>query len=157
MLQLCCSFFLFISIHVSSTAEAWFWANYPEHCIEGFYAFKSNLRLLLCCTPKRLTCLWSPSPGHCAQETQLLSKKMSQWGQPLAILCLIRLAQDMNLRPTAPVTSALPSYITKETVLVFESSCFLPTCLRHPVEAPHCLYPLLMLYVNQRSCEYQFL
>ena len=59
-------------------------------------------------TPKRVTSLRDPSPRHCDQATQLLSKKCRSGGEPLATLCLIWPARDVNLRPPAPETNALP-------------------------------------------------
>ena len=38
---------------------------------------------------------------------------------------------------------------------VFESSCHLPNCLPHTVEASHCAF--LLLNVKQGSCDNQFL
>ena len=40
-------------------------------------------------TPKRVTSWRGPSPRHCAQATQLLSKKCRSGGDPLATLCPI--------------------------------------------------------------------
>ena len=61
-----------------------------------------------CNTPKRVTSWRGPSPRHCAQATQLLSKKCRSGGEPLATLCPIWPAQDLNLRPPSPETNALP-------------------------------------------------
>ena len=61
-----------------------------------------------CNTPKRVTSLWGPSPRHCARATQLLSKKCRSGGEPLATLCPIWPARDLNLGPPAPETNALP-------------------------------------------------
>ena len=61
-----------------------------------------------CSTPKRVTSLRGPSPRHCARATQLLSKKCCSGGEPLAALCLIWPARDLNLKPPAPETNALP-------------------------------------------------
>ena len=42
------------------------------------------------------------------RATQLLSKKCGSGGKPLTTLGPIRPAQDLNLRPFAPETNALP-------------------------------------------------
>ena len=60
-----------------------------------------------------------PSPCHCSRATQLLSKKCGSVGQLLATLCgsvgqllatlcSISPTRDLNLRPPAPETNALP-------------------------------------------------
>ena len=59
-------------------------------------------------TPKRVTSWRGPSPRHCARATQLLWKKCRSGGEPLATLCPIRPAQDLNLRPPDPEMNALP-------------------------------------------------
>ena len=59
-------------------------------------------------TPLRGTRLRDPSARHCAPATQLLSKKCHSGGEPLATLCLILAAQDINLRPPAPEANVLP-------------------------------------------------
>ena len=61
-----------------------------------------------CTMPKRVTSLRSPTPRPCARATQLLSKKYSSGGEPLATLCPIWPVWDLNLRPPAPETNALP-------------------------------------------------
>ena len=61
-----------------------------------------------CITPKRVTCWQGPLPRHCARATQLLSKKYLSDGEPLAALCPIWPARDLNLRPFAPETNVLP-------------------------------------------------
>ena len=61
-----------------------------------------------CNTPKRVTSWRGPSPRHCARATQLLSKKCRSGGEPLATLCPILPARDLNLRPHDPETNALP-------------------------------------------------
>ena len=61
-----------------------------------------------CKTPKRVTSWRGPSPRHCARATQLLSKKCCSGGEPLATLCPIWPARDLNLRPPASETNALP-------------------------------------------------
>ena len=61
-----------------------------------------------CITPKRVTSLWGSSPRHCARATQLFSKKCRSGGKPLATLCPIWPVRDLNLRPPAPETNALP-------------------------------------------------
>ena len=58
--------------------------------------------------PKRVTSWRDPSPRHRARATHLLSKKRRSAGEPLATLCPIRQARDLNLRPPAPETNALP-------------------------------------------------
>ena len=59
-------------------------------------------------TPKRVTSWRGPSPRHWSQATQLLSKKCRNGGEPLATLCPIWPARDLNLRLPAPETNALP-------------------------------------------------
>ena len=61
-----------------------------------------------CITPKRVTSLRGPSPRYCARATLLLSKKCRSGGKPLATLCQILLARDLNPRPPGPRTNALP-------------------------------------------------
>ena len=58
-------------------------------------------------TRKRVTSWRGPSPRHCAQATQLLSKKCRSGGESLATLYPIWSAQDLNLRPPALETNAL--------------------------------------------------
>ena len=50
-----------------------------------------------CITPKRVTNLRGPSPRHCAQATQLLSKKYCSGREQLRTLCPIWPAWDLNL------------------------------------------------------------
>ena len=57
---------------------------------------------------KRVKSLQGPSPRHSALATQLLSEKYRSGGEPLAKLCPIWLPQDLNLRPPALETNALP-------------------------------------------------
>ena len=52
--------------------------------------------------------LRGPFPRHWARATQVLSKKCCSSGKFLATLSSISLAQDLNLRPPAPETNALP-------------------------------------------------
>ena len=59
-------------------------------------------------TPKSVTSLRSPSPRHCAWATELPSKKYRSSSQPLAALNSIGRDRDLNLRPPAPTTNALP-------------------------------------------------
>ena len=77
---------------------------------QSFWLRKSNqiLHYTHCNTPKRITSWRGPSPRHCARATQLLSKKCHSGGEPLATLCPTWTAQDLNLRPPAPETNALP-------------------------------------------------
>ena len=53
--------------------------------------FKSNSKFcyIICITPKRVTNWRGPSPRHCAQAAQLLSKKCCSGGKPFATLCSI--------------------------------------------------------------------
>ena len=62
----------------------------------GMYQIKSNLSLR------------GPFPRRCARAAQLLSKKSRSGGEPLATLCPIWPARDLNLRPPTPETNALP-------------------------------------------------
>ena len=61
-----------------------------------------------CSTPKRVTSLRGPSLRHCARATQLLSKKCCSGVEPLATLCPIWPARDLNLWLPAPESNALP-------------------------------------------------
>ena len=61
-----------------------------------------------CITQKRVMGWRGPSPRDCARATQLFSKKCRSGGELLAKLCPIWPAQDLNLRPPAPETNALP-------------------------------------------------
>ena len=76
------------------------------------FPLKSNQNQIFhytrCNTPERVTSWRGPSPRHCARATQLLSKKCRNGGEPLATLCPILPARDLNLRPPAPETNALP-------------------------------------------------
>ena len=42
-----------------------------------------------CTTSNRVMSLWGPSPRHCFQATQILSKKCRNRGETLATLCPI--------------------------------------------------------------------
>ena len=59
---------------------------YAEMCIELALPISTSLR-----------------PGQ-----HILSKKCRNGGEPLATVCPISLAQDLNLEPPAPETNALP-------------------------------------------------
>ena len=61
-----------------------------------------------CNSPKRVTRLRGLYPHHCTWATQLHSKKCCSGGKPLATLCQIWPAQDLNLRPPASATNTLP-------------------------------------------------
>ena len=64
-----------------------------------------------------------PSPRHCARVTRLLSKKCRSGGKPLATLCSIWPALDLNLRPSAPETNALPlNQLAGQIAYVFAKS-----------------------------------
>ena len=78
--------------------------------ISDILFIKSNqiIHYTRCITPKRVTSWRGPSSHHCARATQLLSKKCRSGGEPLATLCPIWPARDLNLRPPAPETNALP-------------------------------------------------
>ena len=84
------------------TFQAWFLVSMPACC-----RVKSNLLLYSLYHRKRVTSLRGPSPRHYARETQLLSKKCGSGGEPLATLSNLT-ARDLNLRPPAPETNALP-------------------------------------------------
>ena len=103
-----CSYFKRQTITQFKNAKAMFYYN-----INNFHdvaIIKSNqiFHYTRCFTPKRVTSWRGPSPRHCARATQLLSKKCRSGGEPLATLCLIWPARDLNLRPPAPETNALP-------------------------------------------------
>ena len=61
-----------------------------------------------CITPKPVLSWRGPSLCYYAQATQLLSNKCCSGGKPLATLCSIWPARDLNLTPPAPETNALP-------------------------------------------------
>ena len=63
-----------------------------------------------CITPKRVTTAsWrGPSSRHCIRATRLLLKKYRSLGEALATMCPILSARDLNLKPPAPGTNALP-------------------------------------------------
>ena len=62
-----------------------------------------------CITTKRETSLRDHLyPRHWARRTQLHLKKCHSGGELLATLCPIWPAQNLNLRPPAPETNALP-------------------------------------------------
>ena len=67
---------------------------------------KADEKRILC--KSTLTSWRGPSPRHCPRATQLLSKKCGSGGQPLATLCVIWPARDLNLGPPAPETNILP-------------------------------------------------
>ena len=69
---------------------------------------KSNLLLYPLYYTEELTSLRGPFLRHSARAKQLLLKKCSNSGEPLATLRPIRPAQNLNFRPPAPQTSALP-------------------------------------------------
>ena len=75
-----------------------------------FFESKSNqiFHYTRCNIPKRVTSWRGPFPQYCARATQLLSKKCRSGGELLATLCSIWPARDLNLRPPAPETNALP-------------------------------------------------
>ena len=60
-----------------------------------------------CNTLKLVTSRRGPYLHHCAQATQLLSKKCHSGGEPLATLCLIWPARDLKFRPPAPEANVL--------------------------------------------------
>ena len=71
--------------------------------------FKSNeiFHYTHCLTPKRVTSLKCLSPHHCAYEQHRSFQRnvtvVGKSGNPLATLCPIRQAQDLNLRPSGIV------------------------------------------------------
>ena len=69
---------------------------------------KSNFYFSRCIAPKRVMSLRGPSSRHCAGATQLFPKKYCSGGEPLVTLSPIGQAQDLNFRPPAPETNALP-------------------------------------------------
>ena len=75
---------------------------------QEMYQINQIFHYTRCNTPKRVTSWRGPSPRHCARATQLLSKKYRSGGEPLATLCPIWPVRDLNLRPPAPETNALP-------------------------------------------------
>ena len=87
-----------------SVQNDWQWSSCFRHQIKSNQIFHYTR----CNTPKRVTSWWGPSPRHCARATQLLSKICRSGGEPLATLCPIWPARDLNLRPPAPETNVLP-------------------------------------------------
>ena len=81
------------------------WCNW---CLVHFCYKNQIFHYTRCNTPKSVTSLRGPSPNHCDQATQLLSKKCCSGGKPLATLCPIWSTQNLNPRPPAPETNALP-------------------------------------------------
>ena len=72
---------------------------------------KSNqiFRYTRCITPKRVTSFSGPIYASLRlRATQIFSKKCRSGGEPLTTLCLIIPVRDLNLRPPAPETTALP-------------------------------------------------
>ena len=74
----------------------------------GFGNSNQIFHYTCCIAPKRVTSLRGPSSRHCARAKQLFSKKCRNSGGPLATMCPMCPARDLNLRPTAPETNALP-------------------------------------------------
>ena len=64
--------------------------------------------IILAVLRQNVKSLQRPFPCHCAQATQLVSKKGCSDGEPLATLCPIWPARNLTLRPRAPETKALP-------------------------------------------------
>ena len=58
--------------------------------------------------PKRVTSWRGPSPRHCARAALFVWEKCGSDGKPLATLCLISPARDLNLGPPAPEINPLP-------------------------------------------------
>ena len=76
--------------------------------IEASMHIKSFVSYTCCITLKLVYEFVSPiSRCHCALETQLFLKKCSNGGEPLATLCLIKLARGLNLRPPIPEKNVL--------------------------------------------------
>ena len=76
-----------------------------------------------CITPKRVTSRRGQSPRHRARPTHL-RRKCYSGSEPLATLCPIRPARDLNLTPPAPKTNALPlvqRYGKNDKVLLFKN------------------------------------
>ena len=58
--------------------------------------------------PKRGRSWRGPSSRYCARAAKFLLKKCRSGDMPLAKLCLILPARDLNLGPPAPETDASP-------------------------------------------------
>ena len=61
-----------------------------------------------CNTPKRVTSLRGPSPVFAPGQHSSFRRKCRSGGEPLATLRSIWPARDLNLKPPAPETNALP-------------------------------------------------
>ena len=59
--------------------------------------------------PEHVTSLEGPSPRHCTRKQHTCFRKnvKARW-RAVATLCSIWAARDLNLRPLAPETNALP-------------------------------------------------
>ena len=83
--------------------------NKNQHFVKLHRLIKKQIfHYTRCNTPKRVTSWRGPSPRHCHRATQLLSEKCRSGGEPLATLCPIWPARDLNLIPPALETNALP-------------------------------------------------
>ena len=78
------------------------------HFLRLIVQIKSNFSLHSLQYAEACNELAGPSPHHCARTAQLLSKKCCSGGKPLATLCPIWPARDLNLRPPATETNPLP-------------------------------------------------
>ena len=72
-----------------------------SHSIQCFY-------YSVCFTVKRAENWTSPFLRHCAWATQFLLKNSRKGGEPLAILCPIWSARELNLKPPASENNLLP-------------------------------------------------
>ena len=107
LLKLNCSIIDFLFVIVF-----WFLTSLPKrHRIYrgGLPTFMSNqiFRYNCCITPMQVTILLSTFPRHCARAIKLPLKKCCIGSEPLATMCSIWLARDLNLWLPAPETNAL--------------------------------------------------
>ena len=110
----------------------------------GHIAYKSNqiFHYTRWITPKRVTSLRGPSPHHCAQATQLLSKKCRSGGEPLATLSNLtgprfkpQTSRSRDERVTARPTGRLIDYIY---IAYYSANC---SCIKHSLYLLTCNIP----------------
>ena len=96
-------------------------SNFAMLCFIYIYLSLSSNQIFhytRCNTPERVMSWRGSSLRHCAWATQLLLKKCHNGGEPLATLCPIWPARDLNLRPPVPGTNALQLDQLCQTLLV---------------------------------------
>ena len=101
-------------------------------------------------TPRRVTGLQRLSPRHCARATHLLLKKRCSGGEPLATLCPIWLARDLNLRPPGSRDESITAQPTGGLEQIMED------VIDSKFRAGHCITRKSETRSYQRYCEYIF-